>query len=78
MVVYGHSAGLFGVRQNLFGILIAARPFTMGMDSVANELVVGNWHASQRAFVTVWRDPYPDAEGQNRCFVQSFQWITDD
>ena len=43
-------------------------------------MVVGNMHASQRAFVTVWRDPYPDPhdDDQNHCFIQSFQWITED
>jgi hypothetical protein len=48
------------------------------MGTVANNLMVGSWQSSQRAFVTVWRDPFPDAEGQNRCFVQDFRWITED
>jgi len=76
MIAY--SCGLLGTRQNLFTIIVEARPSSLGMGAHAAHEQTGVWSPSKRAVVQVWRDPFPTVGGQHKTFVQSFRWLTDD
>lgn len=83
--IIAHMSGLFGTRQNLFTIIVEAKPFSLGMGQLAQDTGASGWSPSKRGVFTVWRDPFPntDAGGVNtnlphKTFVQSFRWLTDD
>ncbi len=73
--MFSYSAGLFGTRQNLFAIVVAASPVTTGMGEYARQTQEVSALGSKRAIVYVWRDPFPDADGNHECFVQFFKWL---
>ena len=73
-----NSSGLLGTRQNLFTIIVEANPSSLGMGAHAAETERVEWSPTKRAVVQVWRDPFEDAEGQHKTFIQSFRWLTDD
>lgn len=70
-----NSAGMFGTRQQLFVIILAAGPFRM-MPGIA--AFKGDWLGRSRAVALVWRDPFPDANGRHPCFVRLFKTLTDE
>jgi len=84
--IIAHMAGLFGTRQNLFTILVEAKPFSLGMGQLAQDTGASGWSPSKRGVFTVWRDPFPNTNSAgvvdtalpHKTFVQSFRWLTDD
>jgi len=73
--IISHSYGLFGTRQNLFAIIIAASPVTANMGTFAATQGSAVTSGGKRAIVYVWRDPFPDADDKHKCFVQFFKWL---
>ena len=69
--------GLLGTRQNLFAIVVAATPVTTAMGRYAEHTKNVSDLGSKRAIVYVWRDPFPDASGRHKCFVQFFKWLVE-
>jgi hypothetical protein len=65
--VVRNSAGLLGVRQNLYTILLAAQAYSEKLQVVSE----------QRAVAVVWRDPYPAEDGTHPMFVRYFRWLTE-
>ncbi|MGD9873068.1 MAG: hypothetical protein AB7T27_02245 [Kiritimatiellia bacterium] len=61
---------LFGVRQNLFTIILAAQVTDGGGSNPAV-------FAEQRAVAVVWRDPVADDSGKHPCFVRFFKLLAD-
>ncbi len=70
-----HTCGLLTTRHNLFTILLSARPFSMGLGTVADRAGEGDWMGAERAVAQVWRDPFPNADGRHRYVVQYFRWL---
>ena len=70
-----NTSGMLGVRQNLFVILLAAGPFRISPGIAAFR---GDWLGRSRAVALVWRDPYPDGNGNYPCFVRTFNVLKDD
>ena len=75
--ILAHSYGLFGTRQNLFTIIVAATPARDQMGLVADEQNITQTLGMRRALVQVWRDPVPNADGKHECFVRFFKWLLD-
>jgi hypothetical protein len=67
-----NSAGLFGVRQNYFIILLYAQA-TKVVAGLSDRSVV----AGVRAVAEVWRDPVKNAEGRNPVVVRSFKILSE-
>ncbi len=77
------TAGILGVRQNVFVILVAGQSGVdaNGRDGIEDAEVTGE----QRAIAIVWRDPYPSmmrTPGENPpsyhpSFVRFFHWLTE-
>lgn len=63
-----YTAGLLGVRQNLFLIVSTA---TEGQISQGAASLRGR----NRALALVWRDPVANAEGLHDQFIQYFTWL---
>ena len=70
-----NSADLFGTRQQLFVIILGAGPFRI-MPGIA--AYRGDWLARSRAVAVVWRDPFPDENGNHPCFVRLFKTMGDE
>lgn len=71
--VAAYAAGLMGVRQNLFLIVVAASDASSGMGE-NNQGQVG-WRGRQRAVALVWRDPLENEQGLHDCFIHMFKWL---
>jgi len=66
-----YLAGVLGTRQNLFTIIVAEGIDAGGVGrSLGTEMLIG-----RRAVAQVWRDPFPDEEDMNPCFVRYFKWL---
>ena len=61
---FRNLAGLFGVRQNYFVILLYAQAIKVTPDGQQNA------SAECRAVAEVWRDARPNAEGKHPCKVR--------
>lgn len=72
--IISHSYGLFGIRQNLFAIIVSASPVTTSMGEFARQTKQITALGSKRAIAYVWRDPFAD-NGKHKCFVQFFKWL---
>jgi hypothetical protein len=70
--MFALSGGLLGTRQNLFTIILAGGPYSMGMGLGSAS---GNWLSSQRAVAVVWRDPIPASNGKHPFKVLYFKWL---
>ncbi len=71
-----YSYGLLGTRQNLFTIIVAATPARDQMGLVADQQNITQTLGMQRALVQVWRDPFPNADGNHDCFIRFFKWLS--
>lgn len=67
-----NAAGLFGVRQNYFIILLHAQS-TKFVPMMADRSVV----AGVRAVVEVWRDPVKNTDGRNPIVIRSFKILSE-
>ena len=68
---------MFGIRQNLFLIIMASGHYRTGAGIVAD---TGDWVGQQRALAVVWRDPYPAPgstaeEPRHRWFIRLFKQL---
>ncbi|MFC1462343.1 hypothetical protein ACFLQU_01945 [Verrucomicrobiota bacterium] len=75
--VIRNSAGMFGIRQNLFVIIVGAGHYRTGAGMVADS---GDWVGQQRAIAVVWRDPYPapgstPGNRRHRWFIRMFKQL---
>ncbi len=61
------AADYLGIQQNLFTVIVAAQ--TLG--------TAGDVLAEKRAMAVIWRDPFPNAEGNHRTFLKFFKWLTE-
>lgn len=74
-----NSGQLFDTRQNLFLVYLAGQAVQdNNRDGIADldpydrqDVVLAN----QRALALLWRDPWPDAQGRNKCFIRWFRWM---
>jgi hypothetical protein len=68
-----NACELFTLRQQTYTIVIRADSFSpfFGMTGVKKGSVL----ATAQAVAQVWRDPYPDPDGNHPCFVQFFKLI---
>jgi len=76
--VVRNSMGLWGTRQNLFTVMLAARVFTDKYKGEDDDRFIA---AEQYAIATVWRDPFKTKRSENaktwshENFVQFFHWL---
>ena len=78
----GNSAGLMATRQNTFIVIVAAKPFSVGMGTASTTQSLGTWMGMKRAIIQLRRDPYPTqvAPGVWKCRTQvyNFKWLNED
>ncbi len=70
-----YSAGLLGVRQNLFLVGVTGSVAEEGMGVYGQQVV--RTQARKTAVVLLWRDPVANAAGLHDCFVRYFKWMDD-
>ncbi|HMP90589.1 MAG TPA: hypothetical protein PJ991_10330 [Kiritimatiellia bacterium] len=68
--VIANSYNLFGFRQNIFTTVVAAQ---VVRPSPEGDVVT----AEQRAVVVFWRDPMPNQDDRNVCYVQFYKLLVD-
>lgn len=70
-----NAAGLFGLRQNFFVILLHAQTTkSITTQTGGSEVSVV---AGVRAVAEVWRDPVPDEDGRHPCFIRTFKVLNE-
>lgn len=67
-----HAAGLFGVRQNYFLIVLYVQASKVDMPVVGDDLLVGT-----RAIAEVWRDSQTNSAGRHPVIVRSVRLLNE-
>lgn len=76
--VIAYSYQLFGTRQNLFVVILEAGPASRGAGRMAAEYEMAtSWLSVERAVAVLWRDPFPDEEGQHTWLVRLYKRLDD-
>jgi hypothetical protein len=82
-----NTLGVLGTRDTLYTVFLVTRTFPRGYDpdSSLSEIEVPQGlsiddlvMAEQRAVALVWRDPALGPNDENRSFVRSFIWLTEE
>jgi hypothetical protein len=82
-----NTLGVLGTRDTLYTVFLVTRTFPRGYDpnpslseiEVPQGLSIDDLvMAEQRAVALVWRDPALGPNDENRSFVRSFIWLTEE